>query len=491
MLFKAQNCALLFITITTSQMPAAEEYHWKIREAPSHLEFSFPSPELACRWFYEYSGKYWNYTSPTKREGNNYWDCEMIFGNDPDDTYGGVSIDREGSYCINDRTFNDLSGQCEMQGVSDICPSSIAGNPINFATGYKIQREEDFAFSQMQRSANPIEFSKFYSSVDGLWTHSYSAKLTFEKNSITLINHDRNQSTFEIRGELYEGKTPGAGTLTKVDNQWSYRSNDGRTLEFDDSGKLLSITKEGQLLRIINSDQFITIIDSLGNWLRFTEDQKKQPLTMTTEKAEISYHYNDYKQLTSMKKSFLGHSENKKYFYQDPIDSRLLTAITDERGIQSTTWSYDQYGRAISSERSGLGKISIVYNTDGSSTVTNELGKKTHYQFDLIHGAKRIKSIKGMPSANCPDSNSTFTYGSRGYVESKIDNNGNITTYTHNERGLETSRTVASGTPASKIIITEWHPKLAVPISVTEPNRLIQYTYDTQGRQLSKTITSL
>ena len=97
---------------------------------------------------------------------------------------------------------------------------------------------------------------------------------------------------------------------------------------------------------------------------------------------------------------------------------------------------------------------------------------------------------RGMPSANCPDSNSTFTYDIRGFLKTKADNNGNVTTYTHNDRGLETSRTEASGTPHARTITTEWHPTLFSPVRITEPDRLIQYTYDAQGRQLSQTVTS-
>lgn len=62
--------------------------------------------------------------------------------------------------------------------------------------------------------------------------------------------------------------------------------------------------------------------------------------------------------------------------------------------------------------------------------------------------------------------------------------------YTHNDRGLETSRTEANGTPYSRTIVTEWPPTLFSPVRITEPDRLIQYTYDAQGRELSQTVTS-
>ena len=72
--------------------------------------------------------------------------------------------------------------------------------------------------------------------------------------------------------------------------------------------------------------------------------------------------------------------------------------------------------------------------------------KQATYRFQVIQGIKRIVAIEGEPSPNCPSSNSTFTYDDQGLLTSKRDNNGNLTTYQYNARGLETSRTEAAGT---------------------------------------------
>ncbi len=484
----------LFFTLGAYRESLAEEYYWKVYEGdvPYHLQEKQPSPELACRWLFQEYDKIWNYTPPVASEYKNTWYCHMIFGPDPlNDSYGAVSIVRLGNTCTNDRKFNESSGQCELQGIDNSCPSSIAGNPINFATGYKTQAEKDLSVSTINLSASPLEFSKFYRSIDGVWTHSYSSRLSIENHLVTLIHNDGNRSSFEKQGEDYVPKSPETGKLTHLSSRWSYQSPDNHLLEFDESGKLIKLQKSGATQNITYSDKFATVTDAFGATLQFTEDAKKQPLSVITEKIQIRYHYNDYKQLISMTKIYPDHTEKKQYFYQAPKDSRLLTGITDERGVRYATWTYDEQGRAISSEHSaGAEKISVTYNPDGSSTVTNELGKRTHYQFELVQGIKRIKSIEGEPSANCPVSNSTFTYDELGYLKTKTDNNGNVTTYTHNDRGLETSRTEASGTPDSRTIFTEWHPTLFSPVRITEPNRLIQYTYDAQGRQLSQTVTS-
>ena len=169
----------------------------------------------------------------------------------------------------------------------------------------------------------------------------------------------------------------------------------------------------------------------------------------------------------------------------------LLTAIIDERGVGYAAWTYDEQGRAISSEHAGgTEKTLVSYNADGSTTVTNPLGKQTTYQFQTIQGVKHITSIQGEPSPGCPLSNSTFTYDDRGLLKTKTDNKGNLTTYDYNDRGLEISRTEAASTPQARTTTTTWHPEFFLPITVTEPGLVTTYSYDAQGRQLSQSSVS-
>ncbi|UXY54078.1 RHS repeat protein [Pseudomonas tohonis] len=185
-----------------------------------------------------------------------------------------------------------------------------------------------------------------------------------------------------------------------------------------------------------------------------------------------------------------GQVQQRTYQYENTQNPNLLTGITDERGIRYATWAYDDQGRAISSEHAGGAERTLVsYNADGSSTVTNALGKRTTYRFQTIQGVRRITAIEGEPSANCPNSNSTFTYDDRGLVKTRTDNKGNVTTFDYNERGLEVSRTEAFGTAQARTVTITWHPTLFLPATVTEPDRITTYSYDDQGRQLSQSVS--
>ncbi len=215
-------------------------------------------------------------------------------------------------------------------------------------------------------------------------------------------------------------------------------------------------------------------------------------LSLTSDNVLINYSFNSHNQLITASKTTNGQTQVREYHYEVPSKPNLLTGITDERGVRYATWAYDDQDRAISSEHAdGADKVTLTYNTDGSTTVTNELGKKATYRFETIQGIRRIVAIEGEPSPNCPNSNSSFTYDNRGLLKTKTDNKGILTTYDYNDRGLEVSRTEAAGTPQARTTTTTWHPTLFLPLTVTEAGRTTHYQYDNQGRQISQTTDSL
>ncbi|WP_161806743.1 RHS repeat domain-containing protein, partial [Pseudomonas syringae] len=71
-------------------------------------------------------------------------------------------------------------------------------------------------------------------------------------------------------------------------------------------------------------------------------------------------------------------------------------------------------------------------------------------------------------------------------LQTKTDAKGLVTTYTYNDRGLEISRTEASGTPVARTIRTEWDPARFLPIKTVEGQRITSYRYDEQGREISR-----
>ena len=158
-------------------------------------------------------------------------------------------------------------------------------------------------------------------------------------------------------------------------------------------------------------------------------------------------------------------------------------------GVRYATWGYDAQGRANSSSHAGgVDDYTLTYNADGTITETNPLGKQTIYTYTVINGLRKITKVDGVASAHCPAANMAYTYNSSGYLASTTDWEGNLTTYTTDQNGLETSRVEAVGTPEERTITTTWVPSLRLPDVITEAGKTTDYGYDADGRMTSVTV---
>ena len=363
------------------------------------------------------------------------------------------------------------------------------GNPINIATGNKFQTEVDYVGT----GSYPLHFVRKYNSQDGLWRHNYSAHLRIATDNIVMVAEDGRESYFELNDDFATPEPNELGVLRKQNNQWAYSSPQNQELLFNEAGQLIRISRSPEDFHVLVYNNLgVVVSDGLNNaiTIHLNNLAKGQPLKLIANDIQVAYRYDPRGNLVVRDVLNGSVSAVTTYSYEDSRNPSLLTGITDERGVRYATWKYDALNRAVLSEHAtGAEQVKVSYNPDGSSSVTNALGQQSTYQFEIYQGIKRITAIEGHPSANCPNSNSTFTYDERGLLKTKTDNNGNLTTYDYNTRGLEVSRIEAAGTPQARTITTEWHPTLFLPVTVTEPARTTTYTYDAQGRQLSQSVT--
>jgi len=501
---------LVLIFMVWGRISFAEDYFWYRQ---GNFAERYQSPAAGCAVYYpSFISIQFYYEGTIAR-------CRVPYRGSTT-VEGSPAFNRGGTGCTLPKTYNPTTGICkapepdkcsntvrqvsgaaqenhevnacvslEQKGPEESCPVSYAGNPINFAIGNKFQHEVDY----LAPGSSTLKFSRSYNSLDGFWRYNFSTRLRIapDAQSVALVMAHGRESFFTVSGNSVAASSADIGVLTKTATDWQFLSADNERFTFNSVGKLTSWSNAsgGRQEFVYNGSQ-ISVSDHLGNSLTFTQDDKHQPLTLTAPGVHITYGYNANNRLTAVNKTQGGQTIQRQFHYEDTRNNALLTGITDERGVRYATWSYDDQGRAISSEHAdGAERITVEYGSDGSASVTNELAKVTNYQFQTILGVKRITAIDGEPSANCPNSNSAFTYDERGLLKTKTDNKGNLTTYDYNSRGLEISRTEAADTPQARTITTEWHPTLFLRTKVTEPARVTTYTYDAQGRQLSQSVT--
>lgn len=484
---KATNLTSALMILFIPCISNGEDFVWH-RNASL---INYQSAPEACQKGYTFSTSEIKYktfilANGSERQISCIWDASTV-GGGPNYIYGEAA--RFGTNCPTDRPFNNTTlGECSNSNQKGSPPPmTCTGNPINIAVGNKFQREDDF-----KSTASPsLSFSRYYNSLDGIWRHEFSTQLRIKTPFIAVIRADGRESIFKVTDGVATATGAERGKLENLGNGWKYSSPENSQFSFDNTGKLTSsTTPQGIRLDLLTQNSQTTVSDGSGNSLTFTEDGDHQPTSLIAPGLQISYAYDTSKRLISVTSTSQGITSARHMHYEDTRNAKLLTGVSDESGVRFATWSYDENGRAISSEHAqGAEKVSLTYNADGSTTVTNEYGKKATYRFQVIQGEKLVTAIEGEATPNCPYSNSAFTYDANGLLKTKTDAKGNLTTYDYNTRGLETSRTEASGTPQARTIATEWHPTLYLKTKVTEPSRITTYQYDAQGRQLGQIVT--
>ncbi|MEE5153546.1 DUF6531 domain-containing protein [Pseudomonas alliivorans] len=422
------------------------------------------------------------------------YNCGNKYSSYPFGTVYYVSISCSAGEVL-DRTL----GVCSVPGQKGrpdepwLCsnPSSVVGNPINITTGNKFEERVVLKLGIV----DPIVVSRYYNSFDGVWVHGYSAHLVFGEGVVVLVGSDGKQSMYTAFNDKYVSAT-NIGTLDYDGLQWVYVDSSNKKMYFSQSGRLSKTVESDGAEQVLSyeslrADRKITVRNRSGLTVELLESSTAQLRSVKSSNQTVVFKYYPESHTETEVKVIGGREYVRRYHYEDPRNDALLTGITDERGVRYATWAYDALNRAISSQHGdGASRVTIDYGADGANVVAGELGSRAVYRFQTVSGLRRIKTIDSEPTPDCPASNSSYTYNERGQVLTKTDAKGLITTYDYNGRGLETSRTEASGTTLARTVTTEWDPERFLPIRVTEPDRITTYSYDTQGRELSRQTTS-
>lgn len=394
-------------------------------------------------------------------------------------------------------------------------PSSGVGNPVNASTGNKYQVETDYV-----NPSNPLlRIRRVYNSqsrTTGMfgrgWSWDFGGAIGFapaaDPAKLRVLRPDGRNYYFQSNQAGSSSWTPLSDTRDSVSgwaSGWTYRvAQSGIKETYDRNSRLTSISdNDGHSLQFLFEESYgnvypdvpqehlAKVVDHNGRTLTLAYDSSKRIKSITESGGgTYSYVYDSSGRLISV--TFPGGAKriyryNESAFTAGVSQPYALTGIENEAGIRLATWTYDASGRATSSaHHQGADHTGIVYNADGSTTVTNALGKQTTYLFETIRGSRKVNKIEGHASANCVAANKEYTYYGNGTVQSKTDWSGNVTTYIRDSLGREISRTEAYGTPQARTILTEYHPSLLnKPVKIIEPGLITEMTYDASGRLLN------
>ncbi|MCX2836385.1 DUF6531 domain-containing protein [Microbulbifer thermotolerans] len=452
--------------------------------------------------------------------------------------------------CPADKPWDDTARDCVAPPERQGC-DNLAGNPINFLSGHKLQRETIFeangdfpltfswlynSFGNHQKTGagysvgagvsgetavhteqpladdeQPISLpldkdptQEYTGSSSEHWRHNHSYFLAYytlpdgDTERLIAYRPDGSDLHFADEGGIFVALANRDWRVSKEfdENQvhmgWTLEVA-GRIEKYDTAGRILRVENEqGQGITYTYDEEGVhqeSIADDNGNSITLDYTDGNLSQIARNDGTVYGFAYNANGLLQSI--TFPGSDNPQRVFlYEDSRFPNALTGVTDESGNVFSTFVYDEQGRAIRTEHNGgADSVEVDYVDANTRRLTNALGKQTTYHYTEVNGVKLITEIEGEASANCAAANKAYTYDDNGFIASETDWEGNLTTYTRDNLGRELSRTEAAGTPEARTILTEWHSEFNLPVKITTPESITEYSYDSSGRLMGQKVT--
>jgi RHS repeat-associated protein len=387
-------------------------------------------------------------------------------------------------------------------------PGSVScGDPISIGTGNLYEKVTDY----QSAGANKLAFERYYNSLGNLetfanmlgakWRSTYDRYIRIiNASTVTVERADGEAVNFNLNGSAWTPDSDVDLSLVQSGASWTLTDKEGTVETYSainsNEALLNSIRARNgytQTLAYNSSNLLASVTDSYNRSLGFTYQYNLLQTVTTPDSLTLSYSYaarGTGTVLTSVAYS-TSPVTSQTYLYESTLLPYALTGITDENNNRFANWTYDSTGRALTSQHAnGADLMSVTYNdTDNSRTVTNAFGVSDTYTFTTLQGVPKITQVSRAATSSTVAATETLTYDSNGYVASKIDWNGNQTTYVNNSHGLPTTINEAVGTGVARTITIAYDSTwVHLPATVTTPGLTISFTYDSNGEVLTKTL---
>lgn len=363
-------------------------------------------------------------------------------------------IEEPGPSCNGGDSTCDTDSTTPTQGN---LPDSGVGNPINLMTGNKHQSEIDFdipgSMLTLKRSYNSADSNSNRGLGQG-WNHTFTASLLGTGNgSRQIIGGDGRQIDFFPDGvndegyPLFRAAQSNNGYLTFDEEHHRWYLQDGRILSFNGSFLVnIDWPDQRELKLYYRYRRLHSVTDETGRVMRFNytageantlHSYEATPFSSVEgylasvtlpDGSEIGYDYDGKRNLTRVR---LPDGTSRQYHYEDDIWPNRLTGLTDRTGVRYASWSYDDQGRAISSEHAaGVEKVTLQYPDIKAvdqgeiveTLITNSLGEQSVYSWQKNTNLNQelLLSSRGTGCATCPETGYSYLYDSVGRLTNVI-----------------------------------------------------------------------
>ena len=432
-------------------------------------------------------------------------------------------------------------------------PSVTLGNPVSLVTGAKRQRETDFALD-----GAPLAFHRHYDSAGtdvnvGLgpgWRHGLSVALFSRPDGgreiiesagrrvlFDRVAHEDAERTADVPiGRVrYRARLPSDGVVVEEAGFHTWHLPDGRTLRFQGSYLVridwpASASVAGGAPRSLSlyyrQRRLASVTDEAGRVLRLEytpnrsvlrdfDGPRGQPRAghlaalVLPDGRRVAYGYDARGNLAE---AHFDDGTARTYHYEDPIWPHHLTGLTERTGTRLASWTYDERGRAVSSEHAGgVERVGLAFDAPvdrgetvgrtGTTTVTDSLGARSVYTWRRHprSGASLLLSASGPGCATCPPTGRRYTYteDARLATATRLDDHGNPLVerrYTWTDDGrLAALHEWTAGGAERLLERREYAPGIARPVLVARPSvngsgeHTVETTFDADGVPVSIT----
>jgi YD repeat-containing protein len=311
-----------------------------------------------------------------------------------------------------------------------------------------------------------------------------------------VIRPDGFSVDFSLEDSEFLPPKPMSMKLSYAESGFKLILGNGVVEHFDANGRLTKINNFGHIYTLTYDGDNVTVhYGDSSLVISLLSDGSYQVKSIVVDGVNrVSYSYAEINYIDQLVNVAYSDGYALNYLYEDADNPISVTGVKDSSGEVLYSVEYDNQGRAVRSEKghsgSGVEVSTIVYNSDGTRTVTNALGYDTDYAFKVFGGQYKAAIVEGAATDTCAGSKKAYTYDANGFLVSHTDWQDITTQYVRDDSGRTLKSIDAFGTP-NQLETTYTYDSQNRVTKIQSPTKKEIFTYDEYGKLLNHTSTSL